>query len=1516
MNKKNIGYVLLVVIAFVIGTQTNIQLESSQVVTSDDIAIINNDQRMEYLDSDIKFGDEFLTQIDNIESDYNYQTTNSAEADQGMISGKYAATITIPSNFTKGILSVNSERPTATSITYALNEDLPATKAKKIETEIVSNINVFENNITYMYLYSVFDGLHTTQEGVKTVAKNGKPVFSFLKDLGEIDIVSNHQYKLKDNNDDSFDAIDISKQVAAFGKTVSEYKQEVAGVIEVYKEQDDKYNNAVDEAIAVMNDNNTLLNDRIRNVEDTLQTIVDTNEQYTEDEYSITGARGNLTEIIIEYIEQLKIVNDTVDNNDKLIDDTSTIDGALAALNANSQYTSLLSLIQSRVSYYNSLDSIVNECLSQDQTGASSCISTKLSGYKNKYNSYDSFISQFRDEENYYDTMTYYLEKIGTNAAAAEQTSDEMTEFEVPIESSEVEAETDSELPDEAALVDQVTLSAASYGQNMTPTTTSDNNLVGLQINNLENIEELVIDTSGSSNVSSITLLNSKQNNCEIVVNGDKIEITEMAVSQLDLVFDVTETVSGIGTVVDFATGTANTSVTIGQKNALTVTPTVTPDNITLDYQYTYQADDEIINYQDSKLATTYGPEVFTLVDDADGVVSLDPSQNGFKIDGTGAKAGDIINFTIEFANQLPSGIWIENYTINDEPNSFLIINDQMKVSTSMNVNDDPIFGADLNNNDDIDENDNVEPNEQLGIAYNVKLESNQPLSVTNLSFDFDFPTEILTTVSSEQIIVQVDDTTIYSTVEIIDNTVNISFEESLIVAEADSDGNYNLEFDIYLNPVTNESFDLPDFDASFNASLSNLVVTTNDIQTTTNTFNQESLDIAFGDPAISKVKYKVHQSSCIGAKSIEECQLEAGEEFTKTIEITNDGYQTASGLVLNDTYDKENGLVINGGDYEYWLDYQDDGQGAINITESAGNYVNHDENNFNQLYLSIPEKSTLIIKQKLSVNEDIFKKETVRNDISLSQYGQKLEGEAHTKIVVTPLKLKVEITDDEQLVEDGVITPDEALNVTVKMTNMSVRGTSHDNNIEVVSSAPSAIASIDVISVEGDDWSPIEFTSYPSGVNIAGDIAPGESVTVKFRIRFSDIPSGVTTEKLSFISYKNVFDSSQDVCGDINCDEITYNMASDPDYLQLARDQAANHSVIGDDTYKDSLEKSQSLVDQGGLIAKIIDNMRTYIDDYEPLTNSLKRFTTEDNDHLEQISQGIKDWGLGLETDDDEDYSAKYEYCSENNEVSCQLFDLYNRIFKKEESAKTHFEKLLTTIDPTNEEQLGTKPNDDGTEEPTNIGADFNGYGSCVDEKSPAGEECEKVNPGINQRIEIQSDDVQAVQDKIDKILGNELKDIDAEPYQEDLAQINESTNQEMSDVETKNNELFSKKIDVYNENYDRVMKYVDKISKDPSYDKAIKKFRKEEKKRQGESYQILVNVYNLLPNTRLNGMPNRLVYSFIANPVNLIETTVENPIEELSSVDNGILLAVIGIMVILTAILLFIFYWINRGV
>lgn len=229
---KKIIIVITLISTLVLGillgrVTSNVQttVENISFMDSSKIVFVNNDQTREYNGGSYNFGSSEINKLSNMEkfNKHDLQVVNSIDANHGLDQGKYGAAIMIPSNFTDSVLSVNDEIAKSSTITYEISDTLSLENQKEMVTAVNAIIDTIKTDISYMYIYAIFDSLHLTQSGIDTIITNMSSVYDFTQDLDGVDVFSNYDFELSEYEDYDLENIDISEQLKQYVETVSSY---------------------------------------------------------------------------------------------------------------------------------------------------------------------------------------------------------------------------------------------------------------------------------------------------------------------------------------------------------------------------------------------------------------------------------------------------------------------------------------------------------------------------------------------------------------------------------------------------------------------------------------------------------------------------------------------------------------------------------------------------------------------------------------------------------------------------------------------------------------------------------------------------------------------------------------------------------------------------------------------------------------------------------------------------------------------------------------------------------------------------------------------------------------------------------------------------------------------------------------------------------------------------------------------------------------------------------------------
>lgn len=1448
MNLKRILYIMVIVIAFVIGGEVNINFESSPLISSGMIAIVNNDQKVEYQDSTLAFGDELVKQINNTDTNFKYETVSGETAEKGMSSGKYDGVITIPSPLSTSIASVDSEKPISTHIDYEISSQINTRRANEAENEIENMLFNFQYKISYMYIYAIFDSIHTAQEGTGTIEQNQLPIYEFLDEIGAINILDNHTYELEEINTDSIEQIDLSDEYDSLSSLVAQYAAKLGDNVSIFQTANDEASQVINNQIEVFEESSKELEKQLGNMDNALANIVSANEQYTAEDYSITDSKEQIQGAIDLYLSQLIDLNKINSDNQKLVDDVKELEPAISSLSKNGTYKFLQAMIVSRYNYYNAMGSI-DSCLNSGAT--SDCLDENVGSLESKYTDYQNYIKEFKNESDYYTSIAYYLNQSMTDEKTKEaKGSEEPLTFTSNIkENKNSVIENISPVSEEKKQNDEdIRVSVKTYDSGL-----NEEFKIALTVDNTKaNLDEITIGYT-MNNLSSVSIID----NPEVIKNDSQIVIENAKPITYNVVLEakVSDDTKEASIIFD---DNQNTTATIEARGLnLNVEANVKDSVINLNVDY--------VNV-DSADITIDCPQLESIVSnvnvDSDKVTL---NENGFTIVSGELDEGEELQFTInaELVETIPNEI---EYTINDSSYEYL-------VSAAEPISSDVSLEVD---------SESIEPGEQTRLEIELKDLVLNDESLEGIQFELSSKPVFFSDLNIESLKINGDNVEGSGLQE---DGEQYTIPNINYVSTNQVDSGYQFDIHLVLNTTASSEYttDMLAYqlnDEDYNLSLSNVYVNNTSINMAKDdeyvSEVNSPINIAIGDVSMDNVNYEVDGSICNG-DDISKCNFEGGESITRSVTITNSGDSVAPKVNLEETFANAPFEYVSDTNYQLSsLDGSADVEGQDKYYEMYSNGETNIDNG-KSFDLTIPANSSLTITDELEISESI----TSESNITINQNLYQFKGvetvplfSSEQSLRIKPLNLEITNISGEQVSPDGVITSGESIKVNFSIENMSSRVVSKKQNVVIDNSYGGIVDNIDVISIEDSSWNDI--TDYSVGTNLDTytiqtnyDLSPGESINYSLKYTFGDVPEASGAQSLVVSTY--LLEPNSDVEANPNNSYEYY--LSTASYLELAKSQLANDDVVSGQTYLQAKGETTEVKESQNTINEKFTSIKKYIGNFTNHIKMIDGMTVESNKELRSMKRKLERFGLGIESSNDDNPLVEYDYCQDNNELSCQLFDIYNKIYNSESSAKSYFENLLNSIDPSIEQSLGTITSDsEDTNLPSNVGAYLNGY-SCGE-----GETCDQV--GIWQLLDNQEQYVQSLVDSISGIFDTDLDSVSSDEYGGQLKSTTQDINEEMKETEVKNNQLFDEKIEVYSNNASAVMDYLDEVKEDDSYERAIKAYKNDEDARQQITFEILNNISGLMPNTYLDGMPNKNIYSFIAHPLS---------IKQLRGADNG---------------------------
>lgn len=250
------------------------------------VAIVNSDNGANLLNKEINIGDKLIKELKNNNS-LGWEFVDSEKANKGVQTGKYYASIEIPTDFSKNILSVLSNKVEKAKINYTVNEKINAI-APKITDKGASTVQ-----------------LQVNQTVVKTASE---AVFEVLNELG-ISLEENLPALSRIENS-LIEVQDKFKQVNEILNTATDASTQVTDISKLLRKEIPTIENTIENSIGLSGAVKNFLN----NTKTSLNDIAPTIKSDLEIINSISSsAIGNIQGLI-------DLINDNYENAPQIID--------------------------------------------------------------------------------------------------------------------------------------------------------------------------------------------------------------------------------------------------------------------------------------------------------------------------------------------------------------------------------------------------------------------------------------------------------------------------------------------------------------------------------------------------------------------------------------------------------------------------------------------------------------------------------------------------------------------------------------------------------------------------------------------------------------------------------------------------------------------------------------------------------------------------------------------------------------------------------------------------------------------------------------------------------------------------------------------------------------------------------------------------------------------------------------------------------------------------------------------
>ena len=163
----------------------NLEPERATGFSVQDIAIVNLDESVEYLGELRNFGSELMVGLDA-----RYQLTGLSDARNGLETGRFAAYIVIPANFSQHVISINTAAPLESTFTFEISRYLEEQTRLLTLAHIMDFQAAYQERLSAMYLASILATFHEGQNNAEVVLQNDEIDLSAILNFNPISLLA------------------------------------------------------------------------------------------------------------------------------------------------------------------------------------------------------------------------------------------------------------------------------------------------------------------------------------------------------------------------------------------------------------------------------------------------------------------------------------------------------------------------------------------------------------------------------------------------------------------------------------------------------------------------------------------------------------------------------------------------------------------------------------------------------------------------------------------------------------------------------------------------------------------------------------------------------------------------------------------------------------------------------------------------------------------------------------------------------------------------------------------------------------------------------------------------------------------------------------------------------------------------------------------------------------------------------------------------------------------------------
>ena len=142
---------------------------------TENIAIVNLDENIEYLGESRNFGAELMTGMDS-----RFQLTGLSDARNGLETGRFAAYIVIPAEFSAHVASINTAMPSESTFNFVISPYLEEDTRLLAFSNVMAFQDSYREQLSTLYIASILTTFHRGQDQVQFVLENDEIDLEYL----------------------------------------------------------------------------------------------------------------------------------------------------------------------------------------------------------------------------------------------------------------------------------------------------------------------------------------------------------------------------------------------------------------------------------------------------------------------------------------------------------------------------------------------------------------------------------------------------------------------------------------------------------------------------------------------------------------------------------------------------------------------------------------------------------------------------------------------------------------------------------------------------------------------------------------------------------------------------------------------------------------------------------------------------------------------------------------------------------------------------------------------------------------------------------------------------------------------------------------------------------------------------------------------------------------------------------------------------------------------------------------